>query len=186
MISFQAIIEYASTKTLKPMTKLLLVSVLIFGGLTIAFRDETFILWKPTIVNWALGLLLAGSQFLLRRPVLGSLMGTQIQLPDPVWFKLGYGWAIGFFIAWMCEFGRCFSIQSRFLDDLQINRWSRADRLSTSLSPWYISIARVFLSNNRSRSREISDSDDAPASSTDRLKTMGHSCDCLRQASSHD
>ena len=99
MISFQAIIEYASTKTLKPMTKLLLVSVLIFGGLTIAFRDETFILWKPTIVNWALGLLLAGSQFLLRRPVLGSLMGTQIQLPDPVWFKLGYGWAIGFFIA---------------------------------------------------------------------------------------
>ena len=60
MISFQAVIEYASTKTLKPLTKLLLVSVLIFGGRTIAFRDETFILWKPTIVNWALGLMLAG------------------------------------------------------------------------------------------------------------------------------
>ncbi len=99
MISLQALIEYASTKTIKPMTKLLLVIVLVFGGLTVAFRDETFILWKPTIVNWALGLLLAGSQLLLKRPILGSLMGTQIKLSDSVGLKLGYGWAVGFFIA---------------------------------------------------------------------------------------
>ena len=62
MVCLQAGFEYYLTKTLKTMTKVLLASVVIMGGLTIAFRDETFILWKPTIINWVLAAILAGSQ----------------------------------------------------------------------------------------------------------------------------
>ena len=54
MVCLQAGLEYYLTKTLKTMTKVLLASVVIMGGLTLAFRDETFILWKPTIINWVL------------------------------------------------------------------------------------------------------------------------------------
>ena len=48
-----------------------------------------------------------------------------ITRPRLVQIRLRLGYRI--FHRWMCEFGRCFSIQSRFLDELQINRWSRAD-----------------------------------------------------------
>ena len=86
MVCLQAGFEYYLTKTLKTMTKVLLASVVIMGGLTVAFRDETFILWKPTIINWVLASILAGSQL-----VFGN--------PQAAWFRLGYGWALGFFIA---------------------------------------------------------------------------------------
>ena len=99
MVCLQAGFEYYLTKNLKTMTKVLLASVLIMGGLTIAFRDETFILWKPTIINWVLAVLLAGSQLLFGKALLRSVLGKQIQLPQSVWFRLGYGWALGFFIA---------------------------------------------------------------------------------------
>lgn len=99
MVCLQASIEYYLTKNLKTMTKVLLASVLIMGGLTVAFRDETFILWKPTIVNWVLAGILAGSQLLFRKALLRSFLGQQIQLAESVWFRLGYGWALGFFIA---------------------------------------------------------------------------------------
>ncbi|MEO1865189.1 MAG: septation protein IspZ, partial [Pseudomonadota bacterium] len=26
--------------------------IVIFGGMTLVFRDDTFIKWKPSIVNW--------------------------------------------------------------------------------------------------------------------------------------
>ena len=29
-----------------------LILILFFGGLTLAFRDPTFIKWKPSIANW--------------------------------------------------------------------------------------------------------------------------------------
>ena len=99
MVCLQAGFEYYLTNTLKTMTKVLLASVVIMGGLTIAFRDETFILWKPTIINWVLAAILAGSQLVFGKPLLRSFLGQQLQLPQPAWFRLGYGWALGFFIA---------------------------------------------------------------------------------------
>jgi len=98
-VCFQATYEFWRHRQLKTMTKVLLGSVILMGGLTIVFRDETFILWKPTIMNWIFAALLAGSQLIFRRSILDTLLGRQVQLPPQVWFRLGYGWAIGFFIA---------------------------------------------------------------------------------------
>ena len=99
MVCLQAGLEYYLTKTLKTMTKVLLASVVVMGGLTIAFRDETFILWKPTIFNWVLAAILAGSQIAFGKSLLRSFLGQQLQLPQAAWFRLGYGWALGFFFA---------------------------------------------------------------------------------------
>ncbi|MEM1231268.1 MAG: inner membrane-spanning protein YciB [Pseudomonadota bacterium] len=72
---------------------------LIFGTLTIVLRDETFIQWKPTVVNWALAATLLITQMLGRGSLLKKLLGAQLKLPDPVWNRLNLGWAAGFALA---------------------------------------------------------------------------------------
>ena len=72
---------------------------LLFGGLTLVFRNELFIQWKPTIVNWLLCASLIGSHFVGKRNIIAQLFGKQLTLVDEVWSKLNFGWALGFFIA---------------------------------------------------------------------------------------
>jgi intracellular septation protein len=72
---------------------------LIFGSLTIWLRDETFIQWKPTVINWALAATLLITQALGRGSLLKKLLGAQLTLPDPVWSRLNLGWACGFLLA---------------------------------------------------------------------------------------
>ena len=71
--------------------------VLVFGGLTLYLRDETFIKLKPTIVYLIFaGLLLAG--LLLRKPVLELLFGPLLSLTDQGWRKLTLRWAAFFIV----------------------------------------------------------------------------------------
>jgi len=42
--------------------------IVIFGGATLLLQDEMFIKWKPTILNWLLGLGFLGSQFIGGNP----------------------------------------------------------------------------------------------------------------------
>ena len=35
--------------------------LLVFGGLTLLLHDRTFIMWKPSVINWLFGLVLLGS-----------------------------------------------------------------------------------------------------------------------------
>lgn len=72
---------------------------LLFGGLTLVFRNELFIQWKPTIVNWLLCASLIASHFVGKRNIIAQLFGKQLTLVDEVWAKLNFGWALGFFIA---------------------------------------------------------------------------------------
>jgi intracellular septation protein len=71
--------------------------VLVFGGLTLYLRDETFIKLKPTIVYLVFAVLL-GAGLLLRKPVLELLLGPVFNITDEGWRKLTVRWAC-FFIA---------------------------------------------------------------------------------------
>jgi len=57
---------------------------LIFGGLTLAFQNETFIQWKPTIVNWLLAGSLIGSHFIGGKNLIEHLLSKQLTLIDEV------------------------------------------------------------------------------------------------------
>ena len=72
--------------------------IVVFGGMTLLFRDETFIKWKPTVLYalFAAGLLVAPR--MLGRNPLRAMMGAQIALPDAIWTRLTWIWA-GFFAA---------------------------------------------------------------------------------------
>jgi intracellular septation protein len=69
---------------------------MILGGLTVTLRDETFIQWKPTIVNWLLALTLVGAHLFTKSYLIKRMLGQVMVLPDEAWFALTYGWAAGF------------------------------------------------------------------------------------------
>lgn len=73
-----------------------LVIIALFGGATLLLRDETFIKWKPTVLYWLLGSVLAGAALIFRRNLIRSMLSQQVQLPDAVWSRLNWSW-IAFF-----------------------------------------------------------------------------------------
>ena len=70
--------------------------IVVFGGATLVLRDETFIKWKPTVLYWLFGIALALSDLLLRRNLIRSMLGAQVQLPEAVWRALNWSWAAFF------------------------------------------------------------------------------------------
>ena len=80
----------------EPMQWLSLGIIVVFGGATILAHDETFIKWKPTVLYWLFGAVLAGA-LVLRRNLVRAMLSEQVQLPDPVWSRLNWSW-IGFFV----------------------------------------------------------------------------------------
>jgi len=73
-----------------------LVLIVVMGGLTLWLQDPAFIMWKPTLLYWTFAATLAGSAWLLRRNLIRTLMGEQLQLPPAVWARLNAAW-VGFF-----------------------------------------------------------------------------------------
>lgn len=73
-----------------------LVIIVLFGGATLLFHDDTFIKWKPTVLYWLMGAALVLGHWVLKRNFLQALMGAQIQLPEPIWLSLLWAWS-GFF-----------------------------------------------------------------------------------------
>ena len=73
--------------------------ILIFGGMTLLFRDDMFIKWKPTIVNWLFAAIVLASLIGQRRTVLEFLLGKKIHLPVTIWRKVNLAWGLFFLVA---------------------------------------------------------------------------------------
>lgn len=71
--------------------------LVVFGGLTLALRDPTFIKWKPTVVNWLFAAAFLLSQIFMRRSLLRRMMDHAIALPDAAWLRLNTAWVTFFF-----------------------------------------------------------------------------------------
>ncbi len=72
--------------------------IVVFGGLTLFFHNPTFIKWKPTALYWLFGMVLLGSDLVLKRNLIRKALEAQVALPDVIWGRLNLAWA-GFFIA---------------------------------------------------------------------------------------
>jgi len=69
--------------------------IAVFGGATLLLQDETFIKWKPTVLYWLFGAVLAGSA-LARRNLIRSVLSQEMQLPDAIWARLNVAWIVFF------------------------------------------------------------------------------------------
>jgi intracellular septation protein len=69
--------------------------VLVFGSLTLILQDKTFIQWKPTVVYWLFGAVLAIAP-LLGKNLIKTMMSEQLQLPEKTWSRVNWSW-VAFF-----------------------------------------------------------------------------------------
>lgn len=83
-------------RTVERMHVITMLLIVVLGGLTIALKDEMFIKWKPTMVNWLFGLVFLGSQFLGAKPIVQRMMEKSIDLPRRVWTRLNLSWVLFF------------------------------------------------------------------------------------------
>jgi intracellular septation protein len=72
--------------------------IVVMGGLTIYFHDEDFIKWKPTILYWALGLVMLVEQIGLKTNLMRKAMEKHITLPDSVWARVSLAWILFFLV----------------------------------------------------------------------------------------
>lgn len=69
--------------------------VMVFGGLTLWLKDESFIKMKPTIVQAIFSVVLFGG-LLWGKPLLKPVLGTAWKLTDRGWFVLTFRFALFF------------------------------------------------------------------------------------------
>jgi intracellular septation protein len=90
-------ISYALTRRLPAMALVSALVVLVFGGATLFFQNETFIKLKPTIIYLLFaGTLLGGLVF--RKPLLATVFDQMFHLTEEGWHKLTIRWSL-FFLA---------------------------------------------------------------------------------------
>lgn len=93
-------LSWTLTRSLPRMAVVTALVVAIFGGLTFALRDETFIKMKPTVVNGLFALIL-GYGLLQGRSYLKYLMGETLPLTDEGWMIFTRRWCL-FFVFLAC------------------------------------------------------------------------------------
>lgn len=103
-------ISFYLTRKLPIMPLVSAIFVIVFGSLTLWFKDETFIKMKPTIVNAIFGIILLGGLY-FKKPLLGYIFDASFQLTPIGWHKLTFRWGLFFiFLAILNEvIWRCFS-----------------------------------------------------------------------------
>ncbi|TXS96246.1 septation protein A [Parahaliea maris] len=94
----QVLVTWLMTRQLERRLIWLTLAVCIFGGATLVFRNEAFIQWKPTIFNWVLAIVFGGSQFIGEKNLMERTLGSQLQLPHPIWTRLNLLWVSNFLI----------------------------------------------------------------------------------------
>jgi intracellular septation protein len=70
--------------------------LVVFGGLTIVLQDRTFIMWKPSIVNWLFAAAFLTSQFAGERTLVERMMAHAVDVPLATWRRLNLLW-VAFF-----------------------------------------------------------------------------------------
>lgn len=85
-------VGFVVEKRLAPMPLMSGVLALVFGTLTVFFKDPIFLKLKPTITMSLFGIILIGG-LLARKNFLKMLMGSELVMTDAVWrtFTLRYG-----------------------------------------------------------------------------------------------
>lgn len=84
-------------RKVSPMLLTSAVLVLVFGGLTLAIHDPTFIKWKPSIVNWLFAGAFLVSHYMSGPTIVQRLMGENVTLDTGSWKRLNLAW-VAFFV----------------------------------------------------------------------------------------
>lgn len=72
--------------------------IVLFGGATLIFHNDTFIRWKPTVLYWLFSGALMGSNLIFKKNLIRSALSNKMALPVRIWNLLNLSWGL-FFLA---------------------------------------------------------------------------------------
>ena len=90
------LVSYIMSRQWPIMPVVTAIVVLVFGGLTLALHDETFIKLKPTIINALFGSTLLGG-YIFGKSFLAIVLDSVFHLTEEGWRKLTLRWGLFFF-----------------------------------------------------------------------------------------
>jgi intracellular septation protein len=84
-VSLQAIVQWLKHRKISPMMLTSAGLVLVFGGITLLFKDPTFIKWKPTILYGLFAVAFIASRFIGDKPLVERVLGEAITVDKSHW-----------------------------------------------------------------------------------------------------
>lgn len=109
----QVLVYRLTKKRWDKMQLLTLAIFVLFGGMTLYFHNPIFVKWKPTILFWLFALVLLGSHFIGKKPMMQRILegalanqnnpaqqnpAVHLVLPQPVGQKVNIAWTLFFLI----------------------------------------------------------------------------------------
>ncbi|QQS16719.1 MAG: septation protein A [Neisseriales bacterium] len=97
MMAMQVLYSFLRYKKISATQWISLLLVIVLGGATLYFHNNRFIMWKPTLLYWAISCaLLVGMYF--KKNGIRYLLGKELQLSEVIWVKLNIAWVIFFLL----------------------------------------------------------------------------------------
>jgi len=92
------VLQWLMTKKINKIYAASTVLVLILGGATLAFKNPTFLYWKPTVLNWLIAIVFLGSQWIGDKPIVQRMLNNAAELSPDQWIRLNQIWVVFFSI----------------------------------------------------------------------------------------
>lgn len=70
--------------------------LVIFGGITLVFRNPAFLMWKVSVLYVVFALALVGSLWIGEKTLLQRMFGKELKLPSLIWRRITWFWGAGF------------------------------------------------------------------------------------------
>jgi intracellular septation protein len=68
--------------------------ITVLGGVTLLLHDQTYIMWKPTVLYWLLAGVLLISNLFFKKNFIRQMMGKVLNPPQKIWGRLNLIWVI--------------------------------------------------------------------------------------------
>lgn len=103
-------------KRLTRMQWIVVIAVLLFGTSTLVLRSEDILKWKAPAVNWLIGVIFLGSQFIGEKNMAQSMFDHMVKMPAHRWKRLNFGWALTFFVVGTANLFVAFNFHEYWVD----------------------------------------------------------------------
>lgn len=90
------VVTWLRTRTVPKMQLATAIMAGVLGGMTLWFRDPTFILYKPTAIYGAFALALLGSHLIGDKVLIQRIPQKAMVMPDSIWRRINFAWALFF------------------------------------------------------------------------------------------
>ena len=92
----QVLFTWLHKRNIEMMQIVTLILIVVFGGATLWLQDEIYIKWKPTAVNWSFAALFIIGSWLMKKPLIQTLLEKNVTLPTNIWQRLNSLWVVFF------------------------------------------------------------------------------------------